>query len=157
MHNIIGMTSESDDNGIWINYRHRPDEENNTDSACRYEKCWLCLGVKLHVFVRRAKAIMSAVWTYLTITQADRKDVICNNCRVSVVRGGANPHSFNTTNLIAHLKNHHRDLWAIHEEKRKEKNAPTKTRQKNIIQSFEKAKKFSKTHPKIKAVNRKII
>lgn len=65
-------------------------------------------------------------------------------------------HSFSTTNLITHLKSRQLDLNQLFV-KQKEKNVSVKPCQENILESFEKSKKFSNDHPKVKAPNRKII
>ena len=52
---------------------------------------------------------MSAVWQYFSIES--KKDVAadCKTCHAQVSRGGTELGKFNTTNLIAHLKQHHKN------------------------------------------------
>ena len=50
---------------------------------------------------------MSAVWNYFTISKDDSRVAVCNKCSSEVQRGGNKAKSFNTTNLISHLKSRH--------------------------------------------------
>lgn len=49
---------------------------------------------------------MSAVWRYFTAENNSSLTAKCNVCKANVSRGGQNKASFNTTNLIRHLKRH---------------------------------------------------
>ena len=44
-------------------------------------------------------------------SETDGKTAICNDCSASAMRGGAKTKSFDTTNLINHLKNRHPDRY----------------------------------------------
>ena len=48
----------------------------------------------------------SAIWSYFTIKQ-DAHFVECNTCKAEVSRGGKNSKTFNTTNIVNHLKAKH--------------------------------------------------
>lgn len=50
---------------------------------------------------------MSLVWKYCTVKEGDEKLAICNSCKAEISRGGTTSKTFNTTNLIRHLRNHH--------------------------------------------------
>ena len=50
---------------------------------------------------------MSAVWKYFSIDTASSTIAICKTCGTKVSRGGVKQTSFNTTNLIKHLKTKH--------------------------------------------------
>ena len=50
---------------------------------------------------------MSAVWNYFMISKDDSRVSVCNKCSSEVQRGGNKAKSFNTTNLISHLKSGH--------------------------------------------------
>ena len=52
---------------------------------------------------------MSAVWNYFTILKDDGRvaEPVCNKCSSKVQRGGNEAKTFNTTNLISHLKSRH--------------------------------------------------
>ena len=52
---------------------------------------------------------MSAVWKYFSIDTPSSALATCNICCTKVPRGGVKPTSFNTTNLIKHLKVKHAD------------------------------------------------
>ncbi|CAB1423395.1 unnamed protein product [Pleuronectes platessa] len=52
--------------------------------------------------------VMSAVWKYFTVNSDKDVAAKCNICQAQVSRGGTEPGRFNTSNLIAHLKKHHK-------------------------------------------------
>lgn len=99
---------------------------------------------------------MSAVWRHFEICQTDNKVAICNLCKAQVMRGGVKQQSFNTTNMITHLKSRHPEQ---HQDflKSKTEKMPAKTHQQPLLQSFDKARKYSSDHPKVKDLNDKII
>lgn len=104
---------------------------------------------------------MSSVWSFFKVSEEDPRYAVCNDCEGRVMRGGVRVKSFNTTNLITHLKNKHPGAF-----KEYEKLANAKKQQKNaaanataaapvgslIEQALEKTKKFHKDHPKQKAL-----
>ncbi len=103
---------------------------------------------------------MLAVWRYFSISETDKKLAICNDCKAQVMRGGEKQHSFNTTNLIVHLKSRHPEQQGEFLKRKEEKApapAPAKTSQQPLLQSFNKAKAFNSDHPKVKEINKKII
>lgn len=57
--------------------------------------------------MRLIEKVMSAVWKYFKICDGDKTKAECTLCAIKVSRGGAKPSSFNTSNLIKHLKNKH--------------------------------------------------
>lgn len=59
----------------------------------------------------REKLKMSAAWKFFKVSETDSKVCICNDCSASVMQEGAKMHSFNTTNLIVHLKNHQPECY----------------------------------------------
>ncbi|KAL0147209.1 hypothetical protein M9458_057486 [Cirrhinus mrigala] len=59
---------------------------------------------------------MSAMWQYFSLKSEKDSVAQCNTCHAQVSRGGTEPGKFNTSNLIAHLKQHHKTL---HEDFRK--------------------------------------
>lgn len=74
------------------------------------------------------------------------------------MRGGEKQHSFNTTNLIVHLKSRHPELHQEFLKSKEEKaRAPAKTSLQPLLQSFNKAKAFNSDHPKVKEIDKKII
>lgn len=50
---------------------------------------------------------MSAVWRYFKVNDEDKSRAECKLCSAKVSRGGEKSCSFNTSNLIKHLKNQH--------------------------------------------------
>ncbi|XP_051811092.1 zinc finger BED domain-containing protein 4-like [Acanthochromis polyacanthus] len=106
----------------------------------------------------RASLNMSAVWRYFSISGTDKKLAICNDCKAQVMRGVEKQHSFNTTNLIVHLKSRHPELHREFLKSKEEKApAPAKTSMQPLLRSFNKAKAFNSDHPKVKEINKKII
>lgn len=53
---------------------------------------------------------MSVVWLFFTVSKEETRKAVCSTCKVEVMRGGCRVKSFNTTNLICHLKNHHPEV-----------------------------------------------
>ncbi len=50
----------------------------------------------------------SPVWKFFSVAEEDNAIAICNACSARIPKGGKKTSSFNTTNLISHLKGHHR-------------------------------------------------
>ncbi len=50
----------------------------------------------------------SPVWKFFSVAEEDNAIAICNVCSARILRGGKKASSFNTTNLISHLKGRHR-------------------------------------------------
>ncbi len=50
----------------------------------------------------------SPVWKFFSVAEEDNAIAICNACSARILRGGKKASSFNTTNLISHLKGRHR-------------------------------------------------
>ena len=48
------------------------------------------------------------VWDFFKVFEEDRSLVICNKCSKQVPRGAKSSTSFDTSNLISHLKHNHR-------------------------------------------------
>lgn len=106
---------------------------------------------------------MSAVWNYFKVCTSDVKFAICNDCKVAVPRGGTKPSSFNTSNLINHLKLNHPEIYAAFVNQSNEKKqqgqaaVAVKKTQLTLKDCTEKKQKYAKDHPRAKAINRKII
>ncbi|XP_061735327.1 uncharacterized protein LOC133538062 isoform X2 [Nerophis ophidion] len=56
---------------------------------------------------------MSAVWMYFSLENENSPLAICNVCKMTVPRGGICRASFNTTNLIRHLKMRHETEYGV--------------------------------------------
>ena len=50
----------------------------------------------------------SPIWDYFTVNE-DAHYAVCNVCQISISRGGKNTKTFNTTNIVQHLKSKHID------------------------------------------------
>lgn len=108
----------------------------------------------------------SPVWKFFKVAEEDNAIAICNTCSAKVPRGGKKSSSFNTTNLISHLKLRHREdvfkeyeTLVADERKRKATNVTVvpKARAVPIQQAFENSKKFARDNPKATAINDKIM
>lgn len=54
-----------------------------------------------------AASLKSPVWKFFKVDIADNRKAVCNECNVSISRGGTPAKNFTTTNLIAHLRSQH--------------------------------------------------
>ncbi|CAM4573662.1 unnamed protein product [Leuciscus chuanchicus] len=61
------------------------------------------------------EATMSSVWSFFKVSEEDPRYAVCNDCEGRVMRGGVCVKSFNTTNLITHLKNKHPNAYKEYE------------------------------------------
>ena len=59
----------------------------------------------------------SPIWDYFSIDDDQTHIAVCKECRHKVSRGGKNTKSYNTTNLIQHLKANHSEQFKIFQEK----------------------------------------
>ena len=50
----------------------------------------------------------SPIWNYFTVNE-DAHYAVCNVCQISISLGGKNTKTFNTTNIMQHLKSKHID------------------------------------------------
>ncbi|KAJ8353116.1 hypothetical protein SKAU_G00206830 [Synaphobranchus kaupii] len=75
------------------------------------------------------------------------------------MRGGVTTHSFNTTNLITHLKSRHPDHYDefVKNNEKKPPAAAKNSRQQPLLQSFDKGRKYNHDHPRAKGITRKLM
>lgn len=107
---------------------------------------------------------MAVVWQYFTVSEKDQRFAVCNTCSIEISRGGAVRKSFNTTNLIGHLKSRHEAVYGDYlqaDQKRKNEAAkkaqtPGKT-QTSIDTAFEKAKQLPPDSAKAKQITNKVM
>jgi len=59
-----------------------------------------------------ASCLRSPVWNHFTISVADESKAICNNCKTTLSRGGKNPKTYGTSNLLKHLRTHHKAIFS---------------------------------------------
>lgn len=85
---------------------------------------------------------MSAVWTHFKICDNDRSKAECKLCTGKVSRGGKESTSFNTSNLIKHLRTHHKPEYADFAK------ANAKPQQPTLTQVLEKREKMSRENPR---------
>ncbi|XP_030258004.1 zinc finger BED domain-containing protein 4-like [Sparus aurata] len=104
---------------------------------------------------------MSSVWSFFRVSEEDPRYAGCNDSESRVMQGGVRVKSFNTTNLITHLKNKHPEAYKEYEKlananKQRKKAAANAAAAapvgSPIEQALEKTKKFHKDHPKQKAL-----
>ena len=73
-----------------------------------------CINVKANM--PRVKVV---IWDFFTVSEDSNKFASCSICKDLVSRGGSCVKSFNTTNLIDHLKKKHPGDYVDYEEKKK--------------------------------------
>ena len=66
--------------------------------------------------MRQKKA---AVWSFFTV-QEDSRLASCNTCKQAISCGGKMAKTFNTTNLVLHLKSKHPEVFHQYEGRQKE-------------------------------------
>ena len=116
-----------------------------------------------HSMLTKTLNMASIVWDFFKVSEEDSSLVICNKCSKRVPRGGRNSTSFNTSNLISHLKHNHRfdGVLKAYEDARAAKDANVSNLKpatkkppglRHIDEAFEKSKKFAKDDPRAKAI-----
>lgn len=88
----------------------------------------------------------SAVWEYFRVREDDRSKADCKLCSAKVSRGGRENTSFNTSNLIKHLKTHHGDQYAEFTQ------ASSRQKQPTLNEVLLKREKMSKDSPRAKKI-----
>ena len=86
----------------------------------------------------------SCIWDFYQ-TSEDSRFAVYNSCSKLVSRGGKNTKTYNTTNLVHHLKATHPDIYAEYSKKREDKAAPSKepcSKQLTFEASIEKTRKW---------------
>ena len=63
--------------------------------------------------------VKAAIWNYFEIFADDERFCICNLCSERVSRGGKTAKTFNTTNLIEHIRKKHPNDYKDYESKKK--------------------------------------
>lgn len=107
----------------------------------------------------------SPAWLFFSVAEDDKSVAVCKTCSARIPRGGKKASSFNTTNLIAHLKSHHRgeavlseyEAAAASSVKPKATSTTTGRADVPIQQAFEKSKLFPRDSEKAKAINDKVM
>lgn len=89
---------------------------------------------------------MSAVWTYFKIRDDDRSKADCKLCAAKVSRGGKENTSFNTSNLIKHLKTHHKAEYT--EFANANANANARPQQPTLAQVLQKRQTMARDNPR---------
>ncbi|XP_073722443.1 zinc finger BED domain-containing protein 4-like [Misgurnus anguillicaudatus] len=84
---------------------------------------------------------MSAVWAHFKIRDDDSSKADCKLCSAKVSRGGKESTSFNTSNLIKHLKTHHSAEYAQFSKAKA-------TQQPTLTQVLQKREKMSRDNPR---------
>lgn len=62
-----------------------------------------------------AAVMSSPVWNFYDVARNNEKFAICRVCSKEISRGGVLSKTFNTTNLIRHLRTSHRETYAEYE------------------------------------------
>lgn len=104
----------------------------------------------------------SPVWQVFSVAADDNTIAVCTACSAEIPRVGKKTASFNTTNLISHLKGRHRGEAVLRDYEAAaaaatSAKAKTRTPDVPIQQAFENYKKFSRDSDKAKAINDKVM
>lgn len=101
----------------------------------------------------------SLVWKYFQVSEHDSAFAICNECKGKIRRGGENRSSFNTSNLVSHLKCHHDALWKKYQTEA-QASLPAKKKDSVVVpidQAFQNCKKFARDSSKAQGINDRIM
>lgn len=108
----------------------------------------------------------SVVWDFFKVSEENSSLAICNKCNGEIPRGGKNTSSYNTSNLISHLKHRHRydGVLKAYEDAQVVKlaaNPKPAAKQPggnvSINEAFEKTKKWNKNDPRAQAISNLIM
>lgn len=86
---------------------------------------------------------MSVVWKFFKVNDGDNSKADCKFCSAILSRGGAKSSSFNTSNLIKHLKNQHDAEF-----KQFANASASSGKQPTLRQTLEKREKMSRDNPR---------
>ncbi|XP_038157148.1 zinc finger BED domain-containing protein 4-like [Cyprinodon tularosa] len=84
---------------------------------------------------------MSAIWKYFQVNEDDKSKAVSKICKSKFSRGGTNPNSYNTSNLIKHLKTQH------DAEYKEFSHSGGKLQQPTLPQMLKKREKMSRDNP----------
>ena len=105
----------------------------------------------------------SPVWSFFIVAE-DNSIAVCKNCSARIPRGGKKTSTFDTSNIIAHLKNRHCGEVVLKEYEAAvvaaigaAKAKTTRSVDVPIREAFENCKKFSRDSEKAKAINDKVM
>ncbi|KAI2654835.1 hypothetical protein H4Q32_017095 [Labeo rohita] len=100
---------------------------------------------------------MSAVWQYFSLKSEKDSVAQCNTCHAQVSRGGTEPGKFNTSNLIAPLKQHHKTLHEdFHKTTELKKQSSGNFKQPTLPETLAKPDKFPRDSKKALTLTEKI-
>ena len=103
----------------------------------------------------------SCIWSFFSLDE-DTKYALCDNCKQKLSRGGATTKTYNTSNLVSHLKFKHPDLYQRFEsQKAQETEEPTtstsaKAKQISIFESSDRVRIWDINDPRAQRVHRLI-
>ena len=103
----------------------------------------------------------SCIWSFFSLDE-DSKYALCNDCKQKVSRGGATTKTYNTSNLVSHLKTKHSELYKMFEnQKTQETEEPTtststKTKQLTLSESGDRVHVWDINDPQAQRVHRLI-
>ncbi|XP_036950720.1 zinc finger BED domain-containing protein 4-like [Acanthopagrus latus] len=95
---------------------------------------------------------MSALWKYFEVCEENDAVANCQICKVGISRGGKDKASFNTTNLIRHLKNKHPAEHAEFMQTIK----PKTSHQLTVVEAFKRKEKLPHDSEKSRKLTQKI-
>ncbi len=108
-----------------------------------------------------AAVMSSPVWNYFDVSRNNEKFAICRLCSKEISRGGALSKTFNTTNLIRHLRTSHRESYGEYEKLATAKKATVTNNatltQPSITDILEKHELYTPDSKKAKDITAKIM
>ena len=95
------------------------------------------------------------IWDYFKVYERNQRFAICQQCKNEVSRGGSTVKTFNTSNLINHLRREHATDFKYYEEKKKiqelrEKESAEKNAWKNLKVKGMKQLSLTETEARVK-------
>ena len=104
----------------------------------------------------------SPIWQYFDIAE-DSRVVICRTCSDQISRGGGNTKTYNTTNLVYHLRTRHpedfskfKEVAASVAQQKDAASTSTASKQITLQESVEKSRKWDINDTKALVIHRKI-
>ena len=103
----------------------------------------------------------SCIWSFFSLDE-DTKYALCDDCQLKVSLGGATTTTYNTSNLVSHLKSKHPELYKKFESKKaQDTEEPTTStsanaKQLTLFESSERVRVWDINNPRAQRVHRLI-
>ena len=137
------------------------------------DNCIICACVKPHVYSRTffvhllelklERGSMSTgrkkseIWSYFIVTE-DAHYAECKKCKVKISRGDRNTKTFNTTNLVQHLRKHSEEFKKFEKEKADNASNQAKTPQQlSLPETEDRVKPWNINDPRAQRITRRLV